>query len=860
MQRNKTSLMSRVSAIAIILGSLHTAPAVMAQDTTLMDEDEIIVSARRVAETLIETPVAVAAFNEDAIDDLGLRSIDDIARHTAGFSFSQAFGRTTERPVIRGAANILAGVQFGVEAGAAYFIDGVYYSGDMQALDTRGLSQVEVIKGAQSALYGRNTYSGAINFITKRPSQSGFEGSLEAVAAEDGEREYYARVSNSIDDVLGFSLSGRFYEYDGDSKWINAADGSQLGSEETFSLNAVVDVQMNDNFSVIARLGYTEDNDGPRPFRLIGTEANNCAPGYRSGEFYAVDGGLPAFLLPFAPFGGIFPSTPTTDSNFQYFCGDLSQFEDLPPTQDLDSGPYNGVERDMIFGTFKADYDFGSGHELLFQAGLRDQRLKTGSDSDHQVGTSRFFAISPFFSIAQADGNFYNGGISESFDYSAEIRLASPVEQRVRWSVGAFYYHQDDETAALSLGFAGPDFEGPFDTTRTVENKAVFASLDFDITDALELSLEARYQEEVKGLVEFDNGLGAAPTYPVAPNLEPQSFTDFIPKAILSYDINDQSSAYLSYARGVKPGGVNGPIGIPTGDEFYEPEESDAFEVGFKTRTWDGKGSITLAAYYNDIAKYQLTTPVAVAGSTAVNSVATNQGDAEIMGFEFQGNYDLTDYLSIGGSYAYTDAEFTSGCDDFQFTINSGGFLIQAFDIDDPSTQGFIRNPLDASVGAGLSTPLTDPAGYFTGNLSCSIAGNKIPMTSKHQFSAYGSFEAPISATTNIFANLDFTHESSKFIQVHNLMETGDTNMLGGKVGLRRGGARVELFARNILNERTPPISTRWFDVMEGFNTVSDAYAGAGRGSIDRSPVGPRGTFLSFRRGTQLGVRASMDF
>ncbi len=847
MNQKKLSLTSRVSAVAIIMGSALVAPAGVAQI-----DDEIIVTARRQAESLIEVPVAVAAFDESAIEQLGLRSIDDIARHTAGFSFSQAFGRTTERPVIRGAANILAGVQFGVESGAAYFIDGVYYSGDMQALDTRGLEQVEVIKGAQSALYGRNTYSGAINFITKRPSQGGFEGSLEAVAAEDGELELYGRVSNSIEGKLGYSLSARFYEYDGDSAWINGADGTQLGSEETISLNAVVDAQISDNFSFIGRLGYTEDEDGPRPFRLVGTEANNCFPGYRSGAYYNPN--HLSFLNP--PFGGIFPNTVTSDTNFQYFCGDLSQFEDLAPTQDLDSGPFNGVEREMLFGTLKADYDFNNGYELLAQFGFRDQRIKTGSDSDHQVGTSRFFAISPFFSIPQADGNFYNGGVSESSDYSGEIRLASPVENRVRWSVGAFYYNQSDETASLSFANTSADFVGIFDTIRTVENKAVFATLDFDITDKLELSLEARYQEEEKGLEEFDNGLGQPATYP-AVGTSPEVFDDFIPKAILSYDINENASGYVSYARGVKPGGINGPIGVPTNNEFYQPEESDAFEVGFKTRTWDGKGSITLAAFYNDIGKYQLTTPVAVAGSTAVNSVATNQGDAEILGFEFQGNYDLTDHFTIGGSYAYTDAEFTSGCDDFQFTLNSGGFLIQAFDLDDPSTQGFIRNPADASVGAGLSAPLTDPAGLFTGNLSCSIAGNTIPMTSQHQFSAFGSFEAPLTENIDMFANLDFTHESSKFIQVHNLMETGDTNLLGGNIGVRKGGARLELFMRNILNERTPPISTRWFDVMEGFNTVS---AGAGQGSIDRSPVGPRGTFLSFRRGSQVGVRASLDF
>ena len=176
-----------------------------------------------------------------------------------------------------------------------------------------------------------------------------------------------------------------------------------------------------------------------------------------------------------------------------------------------------------------------------------------------------------------------------------------------------------------------------------------------------------------------------------------------------------------------------------------------------------------------------------------------------------------------------------------------------------PPSTGLIRNPADPS-GAGLSAPLTDPAGLFTGNLSCSIAGNKIPMTSEHQASLYGQFETALNDEWNMFLNLDFTHESSKFVQVHNGMETGDTNMLGARAGLTYKGAKFEIFARNLTDERTPPIATRWFDLLEGYNTVSAGFAGAGRGSIDRSLVGPRSTFLSFRRGRQFGARIKYDF
>lgn len=842
------------SASAAALSLLIVSPA-----AAQIVEDEIVVTARRVAETLIEAPVAVTALSEQQIENLGLQSIDDVARHTAGFSFSNAFGRSGERPVIRGAANILAGVQFGVEAGAAYFIDGVYYSGDLQAIDIRNLERVEVVKGPQSALYGRNTYSGAVNFITKRPSSDGFEGSLEGIYAEDGEYQAYARISDSlIEDVWGYSLSARLYNYDGDSAWINAADGSQMGEEKSLNLNGTMDFNFNDSTSAIFRLGYTDNEDGPRPFRLIGAEQNNCFPGYRSGAYYDPQGGLPPFLVPLAPFGSIFPNTVTTDNNFQYFCGNLSQFEDLAPAQDLDGTPFVGVERELVFGTALFEHEFDNGFALNLSAGYRNEELLTGSDSDHQVGSLFFVAISPFFSIPTDNAFLNTTGVANVDDISLEARVSSDPTKSVRYSVGAYYYDQTNvgETGALSLVSTENPLGLQSSDTLSIENRAVFATVDFDVSDQLTVSLEGRYQEETKGRQEI--GGAVTPTYD-----EEVTFDDFVYKGILSYDINPNFSTYASYARGVKPGGVNGSIGVATGDEFYAPENVDAFELGLKGRI-SNNARFSLSGYLNDISQYQLTTPVASVAGGNVNSVATNQGNAEIMGFEFEGSFDINDFVRVGGSYAWTDAEFTSGCDDFQFTLNSGGFLIAPFDRTNPPATGQIRaTAADGALTptAASSTPAYDPDGLFTGNLSCDLSGNKVPLTSEHQASLYVQSEFPLTESLNGFINADITHESSKFIQVHNLMETGDANILSGQVGIKFNNVRLEIFGRNITDERTPPAATRWFDLLEGFNTVSADPANTnGRAAIDRNVTGPRSTFLSYRRGRQFGVRAKVDF
>jgi iron complex outermembrane recepter protein len=131
------SLLLAASALAPL--TLAVPTAAFAQDAEEASEDEggleeIVVTARRTEESLQDTPVAVSVVTADQISEKGLTSIDDFARQSTGISFSQAFGRFTDRPVIRGASNVLANVQFGVETGAAYFVDGVFSRATCRAL------------------------------------------------------------------------------------------------------------------------------------------------------------------------------------------------------------------------------------------------------------------------------------------------------------------------------------------------------------------------------------------------------------------------------------------------------------------------------------------------------------------------------------------------------------------------------------------------------------------------------------------------------------------------------------------------------------------------------------------------------
>ena len=155
--------------------------------------EEIVVTARKREESLQEVPLAVTALSAADITNRQVNSIDDLAKFAPGLVFSRSFGRSNERPVVRGLASVLAGTNATVETGVAYFVDGVYYPGDIQTLDMAEVERVEVIRGPQSALYGRNTYAGAINFITRRP---GDEMKASVSGGADGdERQISGRLN-----------------------------------------------------------------------------------------------------------------------------------------------------------------------------------------------------------------------------------------------------------------------------------------------------------------------------------------------------------------------------------------------------------------------------------------------------------------------------------------------------------------------------------------------------------------------------------------------------------------------------------------------------------------------------------------
>ena len=649
-----------------------------------------------------------------------------------------------------------------------------------------------------------------------------------------------ALFSGPLSETLGGSLSVRTYEFDG--QWENEVTEKDIGDESTDSISGMLEWTPGEALRIRARLSYQEDEDGTRPFFLQSANSNNCSPGYRSMAYW--------------------PATGSTNNN-QYYCGDVEPgvialndgpdadgvpnlVDGIPTELDpwvntdivpipeflvpvlLPPNPYNlgdgtafdGVERELWLASILMDYQFDNGYAMTFSGAYRDEELKTGSDSDH----SSVNYISAFLDpLADGEGFFALSTGVETDDWSIEARLDSPQDQRFRWMVGGFYFEQDKDGYDITFTLGDLD-----DSFEELENLAFFASGTFDFTDNVSLTVEGRYMEETKELDDIDTASGETAF------LAEGTWYSFTPRATLNWDISDDLMAYATYSEGAKPGGFNGIPGEEVGQPTYQQEESTNYELGVKSTLWDGRVVANAAIFFTEVTDIQLTTPIPNAGG-AINSIATNQGEGEVFGLEIDVTALLTESLTVGFNYALADTEFTEGCDDFQWTLTSGGANFTG----DPATSA-----------------------DFTGNGSCDITGNQFPLSSKHQAAAYGDYRRAIGdGSMEFFVGADVTYESEKPVQVHNKAYAPEATLVGARIGLGGDNWQVALFGKNLTDEDATPMVTRWLQTPllaanPVFGTASNTapwYAGANTSF-------PRAFFGSMRRGRQYGIELTYTF
>ena len=295
-----------------------------------------------------------------------------------------------------------------------------------------------------------------------------------------------------------------------------------------------------------------------------------------------------------------------------------------------------------------------------------------------------------------------------------------------------------------------------------------------------------------------------------------------------NWDVSDNAMLYAIYAKGYKPGGLNGAAGAGVGAPTYDQEEADSYEIGIKSSLFDNRVTMNVALYFNQLDKIQLTTPLA-SGSGQLTSIATNQGDGEVKGVELELGWNIMENLNAGLSYALADTRFTKGCDEFQWTLTSGGGV------------------LDDAVNCSGNN--------VNGMGNGSIVGSAFPLSSKNQFSANIDWRQQISGEMEFFANADYTWEDKKPVQVHNLAWVPSASLLGARIGIGTDRWNVAIYGRNLTDEDAPSMTTRWLQEPAFFGRALAGTSGAGVPSSS-CPTGtcstswPRAFFADFRRST----------
>lgn len=807
--------------------------------------EEVVVTARKREESLQDVPLPVTALTEADISNRQVTSLDDVAKFTPGLVFSKVFGRATERPVVRGLASVLAGTNASVETGVAYFVDGVYYPGDIQSLDMNDVARVEVIRGPQSALYGRNTYAGAINFVTKRPGDA-TSGSVSASFDPD-ERNLSARLAARPADWLAVTLNGRYYDFDG--QWTNKLTGRKVGFEKTSSFGGTANLTLTENTELRLRFQRNRDRDGSRPIFFQSGAENNCFPGTRSLGSY---------------------NSTSTDNTNQWYCGEIKPrdvyLNDAPVTQgfppllgipstlrgqpagaliyDTRAGlPFSGVERDLDLFTASFRWDImGSGYSMVLNGGTRDEDRKTGADSDH----SQVNIIGPDINGVRALATGSSAARDTYEDWSGELRIESPQDDRFRWMLGV--YHFEWENRNHRIDFASPGGQARPSQIFDIINTGYFGSVGFDFTDRLSATLEMRSATERKGQIDWTQvpnvpaGPTAAATYDssIRGNDEWKSTT---PRATVDFKLNEDVTLFAIWAKGYKPGGFNGAVAITNGrplDESFKQEESVNYELGVKSQLMDRRLTLNVSVFKMKIDDIQLTTPITNATTGAVTSISTNQGDGEIKGLEIESRFAATDDLTLGFTYALADTKFTSGCDDFQFQITSGGGIF---------------NPANP----------TDPARNLNGRGTCSIVGNPFPLAAKHTASLTADYSRPVfGGGYRLYVNSDLSYTSKKNIQVHNTAYTGSALLMGARVGIETDNWRAGFYGRNLLDESSAVGATRWLhSYLIGIPATAGPAATLDPGLPPTTVAAyslPRGIFGTLRRERQIGLELNYKF
>ena len=614
--------------------------------------EEVIVTAQKRTESLQDVPMAIASISGDKIQRAGIQDLSELSSYIPNLTISEQSGASPSRIVIRGVGS---GNNAGFDQSVGMFVDGVY-SGRAQQFLTAFLDvgSVEVLKGPQGTLFGKNTVAGAISIRSARPTKN-MEGEIRtSYETEYGDTETSGYISGPITENLQGRLTAKQSNKDG--YFDNIVRDVDEKSRDSQSVRGSLLFQPTDAIEIYAKLEYSDQETEGATNQVSNTD------GYLRGQ------ALNNYISPLED-GKL--DDKSTSNSFSKETGDTDTLNSVVElTWNMDNG--------FVFTSVTSYSDYDT--ELVYDADFTDLKVIEG----------RTF---------------------EEFEqYSQEFRIASPVGETVDYVAGIYYdmhelnYDTRFDLDASPVGLPLPSLSSGSDYNQDSETLAVFAQATWNMTDTLALTGGLRWARDSKEVdtdsnaYEFATFTPSASLAPIAKLLtgrevfqlkDDRSTENLSPTINLQWSYSDQGMAYARISRGYKSGGFNPSLVTNTPESFeFDDEKADNLEIGIKTSLFEGAATFNLAAFYTEFSDRQVST------YSSTGFIVGNAAESTSKGIEMDGRWRATEYLTIGASLAYLKSEY----DDFEDAACS------------PSQV----NPVNPSPGCDLITESQDLSGRPT--------------------------------------------------------------------------------------------------------------------------------------------------
>ncbi|GAB5451194.1 MAG: TonB-dependent receptor [Halioglobus sp.] len=563
--------------------------------------EEVLVTAQKRAENAQDIPVALTAIDADTIAEAGIQSTQDVVRLAPSLTVNEANHKQTSSFSIRGIGTSVYGI--GVEQGVALLVDDVAAVQPGQALASLvDIERIEVLRGPQSTLFGKNASAGAINVTTKAPADS-FEAAIEATATDDDETALVGSVSGPINDELRYRLTGKWSDRDG---YINNLTPGAADKHDAKIRNTRAKLAWDASDSLQVELGayYMYDKAKCCSFTWDTLSEDNSILGAPIGY----------------PANGINPGSDNFD-----FRGD--------------DGPYSKSESTGGYAKFNVGLDE---FELVSITALDNWKYNVEEDVDFSD-----LDVLGYFTDGQEHGGWFSTSDIRTDFISQEFRLLSPSYDKYEYLAGLYYSNADTrQNFFRNLSLSRVDNS----TRAETESFSVFGQFTWRFSEATSANAGLRWLNEEISVEKIEHG-----------SLEPenQSRSDgertVVGKVSLQHFLNQQVMAYISFARGHKGQAFDlAGFNAPGANEPADSESSDAYEIGVKSMLWEQRLQLNVIAFHTVYDDFQVQRSELIDGSASFR--LDNVGQLETQGVELESLALLSESIALTLNASYVEA------------------------------------------------------------------------------------------------------------------------------------------------------------------------------------------------------------